>query len=165
MDTAHPEMPPVPPPIVLPEVLADGRVTFRILDPNALEVFLELDGARPMMMQKDEMGLWSVTTAPQQAGLIAIFLKVHVAQRAKSAPSRLRITTPRNSFNHCCVVQLSPDKSPLIKCLDQAHIFHKKRRQTTTHRGVLKTPLSMVEVRFNLSWTTCARNQSPNEHL
>ena len=68
-DVSHPELPPVPPPLLSPEVHPDGRVTFRFLAPNALEVFLAMDGAKIKMMQKDEVGLWSVTTeAPLQPG-------------------------------------------------------------------------------------------------
>jgi enterochelin esterase-like enzyme len=50
--------------IVSPEVHADGSVTFRLGAPNALEVKLALEGAEPIVMQKDEQGVWSITTAP-----------------------------------------------------------------------------------------------------
>lgn len=53
-----------PAPPVSPEVHADGSVTFRFLDPSALEVLLEMDGTKPVPMQKDDRGVWSVTTAP-----------------------------------------------------------------------------------------------------
>jgi enterochelin esterase-like enzyme len=49
---------------VLPEVHADGSVTFRFRAPNALEVRLALEGADPVSMQKDDHGVWTVTTAP-----------------------------------------------------------------------------------------------------
>jgi enterochelin esterase-like enzyme len=49
---------------VSPEVHADGSVTFRISAPNAKEVKLEREGAKPLDMQKDDQGMWSVTTAP-----------------------------------------------------------------------------------------------------
>ncbi len=51
-------------PLVSPEVHSDGSVTFRFLDPQALEVLLAMDGAKPVMMQKDNRGVWSSTTAP-----------------------------------------------------------------------------------------------------
>jgi enterochelin esterase family protein len=57
-------LPPVPPPLVSPEVHPDGSVTFRALAPDSQEVLLELEGAEPVIMQKDELGVWSVTTAP-----------------------------------------------------------------------------------------------------
>jgi enterochelin esterase-like enzyme len=55
-----------PPKIVIsPEVAADGRVTFRFQDPNAKEVKVSLEGrAKPLDMQKDADGLWTVTTDP-----------------------------------------------------------------------------------------------------
>jgi enterochelin esterase family protein len=57
---------PVPqPPAALnsPEVHADGSVTFRFRDPNAHEVLLTLEGAKPVPMEKDDQGVWSLTTA------------------------------------------------------------------------------------------------------
>lgn len=47
-----------------PEVLADKRVTFRFRAPNAKEVFLDREGAQRVPMQKDERGVWSLTTDP-----------------------------------------------------------------------------------------------------
>jgi enterochelin esterase-like enzyme len=57
--------PPRPPaPLVSPEVHPDGSVTFRFRAPNALDVKLAREGTEPVAMQKDEQGVWSVTTAP-----------------------------------------------------------------------------------------------------
>jgi enterochelin esterase-like enzyme len=57
-----------PPPhiewLVTPEVHADNSVTFRFSAPNAQEVKLEREGAEPIAMQKDDQGVWSVTTPP-----------------------------------------------------------------------------------------------------
>ena len=53
-----------PPPIQSPEVQSDLRVTFRLRDPNAKEVLLSREGAQRVPMQKDEQGVWSVTTDP-----------------------------------------------------------------------------------------------------
>jgi len=50
--------------IISPEVHADGSVTFRFAGPNAMEVKLAREGAEPVAMQKDDHGVWSVTTAP-----------------------------------------------------------------------------------------------------
>jgi enterochelin esterase-like enzyme len=50
--------------LVTPEVHPDSSVTFRFLAPNAKEVKLEREGAEPLAMQKDDRGVWSVTTAP-----------------------------------------------------------------------------------------------------
>ncbi len=51
-----------PQPIISPEVHSDRRVTFRFRSPNAKEVSLSREGAQPLAMQKDENGVWSVTT-------------------------------------------------------------------------------------------------------
>ncbi len=52
-----------PPAIQSPEVHSDGRVTFRFLAPNAQKVTVSLEGSKaPLPMQKDEQGIWSVTT-------------------------------------------------------------------------------------------------------
>jgi enterochelin esterase family protein len=53
-----------PHPIVSPEVQADRRITFRFRAPNAKEVVLDMEGGKHMPMQKDEHGVWSVTTDP-----------------------------------------------------------------------------------------------------
>jgi enterochelin esterase-like enzyme len=51
--------------VVSPEVHSDDRVTFRFRAPNAKEVALSLEGAsKDLAMQKDEQGVWSVTTEP-----------------------------------------------------------------------------------------------------
>jgi len=53
-----------PPPLVSPEVHSDNRVTFRFRAANAKEVLLAREGAHPVPMQKDEQGVWSLTTDP-----------------------------------------------------------------------------------------------------
>jgi enterochelin esterase family protein len=63
-EPASTELPPVPDRLISPEVHPDGTVTFRYLDPYSMEVFLELEGAKPTIMQRDDFGVWSTTTAP-----------------------------------------------------------------------------------------------------
>jgi enterochelin esterase family protein len=53
-----------PLPLISPEVHSDNRVTFRFRAPNAQEVLLARDGAETAPMQKDEQGVWSITTDP-----------------------------------------------------------------------------------------------------
>jgi len=53
-----------PAPLKSPEVQPDHRVTFRFRDPNAKEVSLSLEGAKPVPMTKDDSGVWTVTTEP-----------------------------------------------------------------------------------------------------
>ena len=60
---------PPPPPILSPEVHADRRVTFRFRAPNAKEVFVAREGADRLAMQRDEQGVWSVTTDPLEPDL------------------------------------------------------------------------------------------------
>jgi enterochelin esterase-like enzyme len=50
--------------LVSPEVHPDGRVTFRCNAPNAKEVVLRCEGVQGGTMQKDDKGVWSVTTEP-----------------------------------------------------------------------------------------------------
>ena len=53
-----------PRPIVSPEVHADRSVTFRFRAPNAEKVFLRLEGAKSLLMQKNDDGIWNVTIEP-----------------------------------------------------------------------------------------------------
>jgi enterochelin esterase-like enzyme len=63
--TPQPERPRAPmEPVRSPEVDKDGRVTFRLRAPNAKQVTVNRAGTRPVPMQKDEQGVWSLTTDP-----------------------------------------------------------------------------------------------------
>ena len=54
-----------PPPLVSPDVHADRTVTLRFRAPNDKEVAVSIEGsAKPLPMQKDDQGVWSVTTEP-----------------------------------------------------------------------------------------------------
>ncbi|HZW93311.1 MAG TPA: alpha/beta hydrolase-fold protein [Candidatus Eremiobacteraceae bacterium] len=53
-------------PLVSPDIHPDGSVTFRFRAPNVREVKLAREGAAPVEMQKDDQGVWSVTTASLQ---------------------------------------------------------------------------------------------------
>jgi len=54
-----------PAPVVSPEVHADRSVTFRLRAPNNKEVSVSIEGVpKPIAMQKDDQGVWSVTTDP-----------------------------------------------------------------------------------------------------
>lgn len=54
-----------PPPIVSPEVHPDNSVVFRLRAPNAKEVTVSIEGSsQPLPMQKDDQGVWSVTSDP-----------------------------------------------------------------------------------------------------
>src|SRR5690348_1138656 len=54
-------------PVRSPEVAADRRVTFRLRAPNAKEVLvLGIGPAGRLAMEKDEQGVWSITTEPMK---------------------------------------------------------------------------------------------------
>jgi enterochelin esterase-like enzyme len=63
-DTGSTVLPPVPDPLVSPEVHPDGSVTFRAFRPSSLEMFVHIEGEQPVIMQKDDLGVWSLTTKP-----------------------------------------------------------------------------------------------------
>lgn len=60
-------------PVKSPEVSADQRVTFRLRAPNAREVAVAIGGKR-LAMQKDEQGLWSLTTDPMAPEFETMFM-------------------------------------------------------------------------------------------
>lgn len=53
-----------PPPLVSPEVHPDKRVTFRFRAPNAKEVLVDREAGGKLPMQKDDQGVWTLTTDP-----------------------------------------------------------------------------------------------------
>lgn len=56
--------------VISPEVAADGRVTFRFVDPNAKQVSVSVEGsAASLPMTRDDTGKWSVTTQPMPPDL------------------------------------------------------------------------------------------------
>lgn len=63
-------------PLMSPEVHADGRITFRLKAPNAQEVVVRCESVRPLAMQKDERGVWSVTTNPMEPDIYAYSFSV-----------------------------------------------------------------------------------------
>jgi enterochelin esterase-like enzyme len=62
-----------------PEVLADGRITFRLLAPGATKVLVQgtWEGGRDVAMTRDDSGLWSVTTGIIQPELWAYTFEVN----------------------------------------------------------------------------------------
>jgi enterochelin esterase family protein len=60
--TPPPQTP--PPPLATPEVHSDNSVTFRFRAPSAQEVKLAREGTEQAAMQKDDSGIWTVTTTP-----------------------------------------------------------------------------------------------------
>ncbi len=70
-----------------PEVLGDGRVTFRLFAPKAAEVLVQgnWQGGRDVKMTKDDSGLWSVTTAAAPARALGVHVIGERRQDARSA--------------------------------------------------------------------------------
>lgn len=71
--TSNSTQAPVPGPFVSTEVHADGSVTFRVFRPTSREMFVQIDGEQPVIMQEDDLGVWSLTTkslAPDYYGYI-----------------------------------------------------------------------------------------------
>jgi enterochelin esterase-like enzyme len=65
------------PPVRSPEVAADSRVTFRLRAPNAKEIFVTgLPPGQRLAMQKDEQGVWSVTTDPLKPDMYGYMFNV-----------------------------------------------------------------------------------------
>src|SRR5690242_11301446 len=61
-----PLIPALSQPLVSPEVAKDRRVTFRLKAPEAKEVKVRCEGVKVNAMQKDEQGVWSLTTEPME---------------------------------------------------------------------------------------------------
>src|SRR3954462_13399350 len=63
------------PPVKSPEIAADRRVTFRLRAPNAREVAVSMNG-KQLPMQKDDQGVWSLTTDPMSPDIYTYSLVV-----------------------------------------------------------------------------------------
>jgi enterochelin esterase-like enzyme len=74
-------------PLVSPEVHPDRSVTFRLNAPNATGVVVRCEG-KMMPMQKDEQGIWVVTTEPLEPDIYSYSFLV----------DGLRINDPANPF-------------------------------------------------------------------
>ena len=88
-------------PVKSPEVGADQRVTFRLRAPNAKEVMVSLGGKR-LPMQKDEQGLWSVTSDPMAPDIYTYSLIVDGA--SVSDPANRQMQTSFGSFQSMFMV-------------------------------------------------------------
>jgi enterochelin esterase family protein len=89
------------PPIKSPEVAEDRRVTFRIRAPNAKEVAVTLAG-KSLPMQKDDQGIWSVTTDPLDPNYYTY--SIVVDGTSINDPSNRQAQTSFGSFQSMFVV-------------------------------------------------------------
>jgi enterochelin esterase family protein len=58
-------------PVVSPDVLPDGRATFRLQAPGAKEVRVRCEGVKESGLQQDAQGVWSFTTPPLEPDIYA----------------------------------------------------------------------------------------------
>jgi hypothetical protein len=81
-----------------PEVLPDGRVTFRLLAPKAAEVRLNGDwpDGRNVAMTKDDTGVWSVTAGPLKPEL---WMYSYTIDGARAIDPR-NVNTARDGANY-----------------------------------------------------------------
>ncbi len=84
-----------------PEVGADQRVTFRLRAPNGKEVAVSIGGKR-LPMQKDEQGLWSVTSDPMPPEIYTYSLVVDGA--SMNDPSNRQVQTSFVGFQSLFMV-------------------------------------------------------------
>jgi enterochelin esterase-like enzyme len=82
-------------PVKSPEIGSDQRVTFRLRAPNANEVVVAMAGKR-LPMQKDEQGIWTVTSDPMAPDIYTYSLVVDGA--SISDPSNRQMQTSFGSF-------------------------------------------------------------------
>ena len=88
-------------PVKSPEVGADQRVTFRLRAPNAKEVAVSIGGKR-LPMQKDEQGLWSVTSDPMPPEIYTYSLLVDGA--SLNDPANRQVQTSFAGFQSMFMV-------------------------------------------------------------
>ncbi len=89
-------------PLISPEVHSDNRVTFCFRAPNAAKVMLALEGAKPVEMRKDELGVWSVTTEPLQPDYYSYSFNVDGVDLIDPANPRIR----PNLLNNASIVHV-----------------------------------------------------------
>lgn len=112
------------PPVKSPEIAADGRVTFRLRAPNAKEVVVSV-GGKQLPMQKDDQGVWTLTTDPMMPDIYAYSLVVDGT--SINDPSNRQMQTSFGSFQSMLAI---PGPEPWLPSAAVAHgavtrhIFH-----------------------------------------
>jgi enterochelin esterase family protein len=128
--SAQPPAPPIaPPPIRSPEIAADRRVTFRIAAKNASAVSVGIEGSAPRPMQKDNSGVWTVTTEPLEPDFYGYSFNVDGARVFDSANPGL---VP-NLLNPRSLLHVPGDRSAPWEIKDVPH--------GTVHRHVYASPI------------------------
>ena len=118
--------------VISPEVAADGRVTFRFRNPDAKDVKVYIEGqSKPLDMQKDADGVWTVTTQPMEpdfygysfiADGMSLFDPMNPVRKPNylytssevhvPGPSTLPWSTPRRSMERAVHSANSPTPAP-----------------------------------------------------
>ncbi len=88
-------------PLKSPDIGADGRITFRLRAPNAREVAVAVSG-KQLPMEKDEQGIWSVTSDPMTPDIYTYSLVVDGA--SINDPSNRQKQTSFGSFQSMFMV-------------------------------------------------------------
>jgi enterochelin esterase family protein len=88
-------------PVKSPEVAPDQRVTFRLRAPNAKEAGVSV-GGKQLPMQKDDQGLWSVTSDPMAPDIYTYSLIVDGT--SINDPSNRQVQTSFGSFQSMFIV-------------------------------------------------------------
>ena len=88
-------------PVKSPAIGADQRVTFRLRAPNAKEVGVSV-GGKQLPMQKDDQGVWSVTSDPMAPDIYTYSLIVDGT--SISDPSNRQVQTSFGSFQSMFIV-------------------------------------------------------------
>ena len=88
-------------PIRSPEIGAEGRVTFRYRAPGAEEVLVSVSGQR-LPMQKDDEGVWSVTSEPLTPDIYTYAFGVDGA--STTDPANRQVQTSFGSFQSLFMV-------------------------------------------------------------
>jgi enterochelin esterase family protein len=101
-------------PVKSPEVGTDQRVTFRLRAPNAKEVAVAVGGQR-LPMQKDDQGVWSVTSDPMTPDIYTYSLVVDGA--SINDPANRQVQTSFASFQSLFMV---PGPAPWLPAPDVA---------------------------------------------
>ncbi len=125
--------------VVSPEVLADGRVTFRLFAPKATEVLLQGNwpNGRGAAMTKDASGLWSVTTAALQPELWAYTFSVDGVRTLD--PGNYNVSRDGVGFMNTLLVP--GDASTVFR---PRQVSHGTMTLTWASSTLMKTPRRMV---------------------
>jgi enterochelin esterase-like enzyme len=112
------------PPVKSPEIAADGRVIFRLRAPNAKEVAVSM-GGKQLPMQKDDQGVWALTTDPMTPDIYTYSLVIDGT--SINDPSNRQVQTSFGSFQSMFAV---PGPKPWLPAAGVArgavtrHAFH-----------------------------------------